>query len=56
MIVLKKRKNNFYNLISFNNEIKNCLKCDLGKSRNNFVFGVGDFNASLLLVGEAPGE
>ncbi len=52
----KKRKSNSYNLISFNDEIKNCLKCDLGKTRKKFVFGVGDFNASLLLVGEAPGE
>ena len=52
----KKRKNNSYDLISFNDEIKNCLKCDLGKTRKKFVFGVGDFNASLLLVGEAPGE
>ena len=60
MIILKKkkkkRKSNSYDLISFNDEIKNCLKCDLGKTRKNFVFGVGDFNASLLLVGEAPGE
>ena len=52
----KKRINNSYDLISFNDEIKNCLKCDLGKTRKKFVFGVGDFNASLLLVGEAPGE
>ena len=52
----KKRKSNSNDLISFNDEIKNCLKCDLGKTRKNFVFGVGDFNASLLLVGEAPGE
>ena len=52
----KKRKNNSYGLISFNDEIKNCLKCDLGKTRKKFVFGVGDFNASLLLVGDAPGE
>ena len=52
----KKRKSDSYDLISFNDEIKNCLKCDLGKTRKKFVFGVGDFNASLLLVGEAPGE
>ena len=52
----KKRKSNSNDLVSFNDEIKNCLKCDLGKTRKNFVFGVGDFNASLLLVGEAPGE
>ena len=52
----KKRKSNSYDLISFNDDIKYCLKCDLGKTRKNFVLGVGDFNASLLLVGEAPGE
>ena len=44
------------NLNSFNNQINQCQKCSLGGTRNNFVFGVGDPNASLLLVGEAPGE
>ena len=48
-------KNISSDLASYNNEIKNCLKCELGSTRNNFVFGVGDFNASLILVGEAPG-
>ena len=43
-------------LSSFNNQINQCQKCSLGGTRNNFVFGVGDPNASLLLVGEAPGE
>lgn len=43
-------------LNSFNNQINQCQKCSLGGRRNNFVFGVGDPNASLLLVGEAPGE
>ena len=28
----------------------------MGDSRTNFVFGVGDPDASLMLVGEAPGE
>jgi len=36
--------------------INSCQKCQLGNSRKNFVFGVGDKNADLLLVGEAPGE
>ena len=36
--------------------ISSCQKCSLGKSRKEFVFGVGDPNASLLLIGEAPGE
>ena len=50
--------NNDYesDLNSFKNQINQCQKCSLGGLRNNFVFGVGDPNASLLLVGEAPGE
>ena len=40
----------------YNDKIKNCLKCDLGNSRKNFVFGSGDPSASLLIIGEAPGE
>ena len=40
----------------FNQQINQCHKCELGNSRTNFVFGVGDPNASLVLVGEAPGE
>jgi len=44
------------NITSFENQINKCHKCDLGNSRTNFVFGVGDPDASLMLVGEAPGE
>jgi len=33
-----------------------CVKCPhLVKSRRNVVFGVGDINAALMFVGEAPG-
>jgi len=42
-------------LKSFYNDIKDCTQCSLGHTRNKFVFGVGDPNASLMLVGEAPG-
>ena len=28
----------------------------MAKTRKNFVFGEGDSNADLMLVGEAPGE
>jgi DNA polymerase len=42
-------------LENFNYEIRDCQKCLLGENRNKFVFGVGDPNANLLLVGEAPG-
>ena len=43
-------------LDNFNHSINTCQKCQLGNSRTNFVFGVGDKNADLLLIGEAPGE
>lgn len=43
-------------LDDFNHSINTCQKCQLGNSRTNFVFGVGDKNADLLLIGEAPGE
>lgn len=32
-----------------------CRKCPLGKSKLNFVFGVGNPNAELMFVGEGPG-
>lgn len=38
------------------NDVINCKKCSLSDTRTNAVFGVGDFSASLMLVGEAPGE
>ena len=51
------RKEDFpLDLDVFYNQINKCHKCSLGESRTNFVFGVGDKNASLMLVGEAPGE
>jgi uracil-DNA glycosylase len=43
-------------LDAYNQSICNCMECPLGETRTNFVFGVGDPNADLLLVGEAPGE
>lgn len=35
--------------------IKDCKKCKYGATRTKFVFGVGNTNAEILLVGEAPG-
>ncbi|OYT61217.1 uracil-DNA glycosylase [Thermoplasmatales archaeon ex4484_30] len=37
-------------------EIKNCRKCRLWKSRKNAVPGEGNYNAILMFVGEAPGK
>jgi DNA polymerase len=42
-------------LEQFHNDISSCQECILSEKRNKFVFGVGDPNANLLLVGEAPG-
>ena len=53
---LTQKSSSFPNqLNTFEKNICNCEKCDLHKSRTNFVFGEGDKNASLLLIGEAPG-
>jgi uracil-DNA glycosylase len=35
--------------------IGGCVSCPLGHTRKNFVFGVGNPNAEIVLVGEAPG-
>lgn len=35
--------------------ICSCMDCPLGASRTNFVFGSGNPNADLMIVGEAPG-
>ena len=43
-------------LTAFYHLIKDCLQCDLGNSRKNFVFGVGNPEADIVFVGEAPGK
>ena len=37
-------------------ECRSCMKCSLGKTRTNLVFGVGNEQAKLMFVGEGPGE
>ena len=41
---------------SLRDDVSNCTTCDLHQSRTNRVFGVGNKQASLLVVGEAPDE
>lgn len=43
-------------LSELNKIICNCLKCPLGKTRKNFVFGSGNINSDVLILGEGPGE
>jgi uracil-DNA glycosylase len=42
-------------LEELNAQICTCVKCSLGHTRTNFVFGVGNPNATFMVVGEAPG-
>lgn len=44
------------NLDDLQGEVKKCTKCSLHKTRNNVVFGEGNPDAKLMLVGEAPGR
>ncbi|MBQ0124773.1 MAG: uracil-DNA glycosylase [Clostridiales bacterium] len=37
-------------------ECEKCERCSLCRTRKNLVFGVGNEHASLLFIGEAPGE
>lgn len=36
--------------------IGNCQRCSLSSQRTNIVFGRGDSDSSLVVIGEAPGE
>ena len=45
--------NNWYDLKS---DCGTCRKCHLGETRTNLVFGVGNENAEVMLIGEGPGE
>jgi uracil-DNA glycosylase family 4 len=38
-----------------NAKICTCQKCELGATRTKFVFGVGNPNADIMVIGEAPG-
>lgn len=44
------------NLQKIYDACKSCTACPLHESRTNCVFGVGDPNADLMFIGEAPGE
>ena len=39
-----------------NKNICECKKCPLAKTRTNFVFGTGNPNTDVVVVGEAPGR
>ena len=43
-------------LADIREELGDCARCRLGKTRTSLVFGVGNPNARLVFVGEAPGR
>jgi len=36
-------------------QVKNCKKCELWKTRNKSIVGDGNINADVMIVGESPG-
>lgn len=44
-----------FDLAILKNKIHNCQECPLGATRKSFVFGSGNPNADIMIVGEAPG-
>ncbi len=42
-------------LDELNEKIHNCMECPLGETRQSFVFGSGNPNSKILIIGEAPG-
>ncbi|MBU2506822.1 MAG: uracil-DNA glycosylase [Bacteroidetes bacterium] len=46
---------NYSSVEELDANINTCKKCALGSTRLKFVFGVGNPNADLMLIGEAPG-
>ena len=45
-----------HDLPAIRNDLSNCTRCELGKTRTKLVFGTGNAEADLLFVGEAPGR
>ena len=41
---------------SLKHDCKNCRACSLGETRHNLVFGDGNEQAEVMLIGEGPGE
>jgi uracil-DNA glycosylase family 4 len=37
-------------------KLQSCTRCDLHRKRNNMVFGKGSLTASIMFIGEGPGE
>ncbi|HDL04819.1 MAG TPA: uracil-DNA glycosylase [candidate division Zixibacteria bacterium] len=52
----KKQVPSYRSLSGHEKAINTCQKCPLGATRSKFVYGVGNPNADVLFIGEAPGR
>ena len=52
----KSINNNDLNYYNLELEATNCEQCILSESRNKVVFGRGDKNSKIFIIGEAPGK
>ncbi len=52
---LSEKKDNRTQLNQLYFQVRNCQKCALAKQRNKLVFGSGNPDAKIMLIGEAPG-
>jgi len=43
-------------LLEVMREVENCQRCHLYKKRKKVVFGNGNFDSKLMIIGEAPGK
>lgn len=41
---------------SLKEELLRCTKCELAKTRNHVIFGEGNLNGGIFIIGEAPGK
>ena len=46
----------YTSLKSLREDVKNCTKCELCKTRKNTVFGEGNLCARIMFIGEGPGR
>ena len=53
---VKTNSENAPTLHGIREDIGDCQRCKLAKTRTNIVFGVGDPHAELMFIGEAPGR
>jgi DNA polymerase len=43
-------------LITLEQQVIHCTNCELSKTRNKVIFGEGNPDANIMLIGEAPGR